>query len=208
MVPKAKTPIIAATALLAAALLLSCGGRNKSLANIDVGDAIPVLHGENISSLISDSGVTRFRLETKVWDTYSNDTAPYWYFPQGIYVEQFDSLFQVSGHAQADTAYYYEKTELWRLLSNVVIKNAEGTTCETSELFWNVKEPPSSLQSLYSDKFVKITTPNKVITTEGFKSNQSLTKYVFYKNTLITEIDESAPPETEAQPAPAVREAD
>jgi hypothetical protein len=172
-------------------LMLSCGQRNKSIAAVSVNR--PLLHDEGISALISDSGVTRFRLETEIWDVYSNDTASYWYFPEGIYLEQFDSLFQVSGYAQADTAYYFDKTGLWRLISNVLIKNAEGTTCETSELFWNSKEPPTSIQAVYTDKFVKITTPDKVITTEGLKSNQSLTEYRLYKNTLETEIDENKP---------------
>jgi LPS export ABC transporter protein LptC len=189
VVLQTKASIIIALAL-AILLLPACGRRNKNIATIDINATLPVLHGEDITSLISDSGVTRFRLQTKVWDAYANDTTSYWYFPEGIYVEQFDSLFQVSGHVQADTAYYYDKTGLWRLLSNVLIKNAEGTTCKTSEMFWNSKEPSTSLQSLYSDKFVEIATPTKLITTVGFKSNQSLTSYIFYDNTLITDIDE------------------
>jgi LPS export ABC transporter protein LptC len=188
VVLQAKTSIIV---LLSALLLLSCGGRNKNMGTIDVEDTLPVLHGEDITSLISDSGVTRFRLETQVWDAYANDTAPYWYFPEGIYVEQFDSLFQVSGYVRADTAYYFERSGLWRLLHNVLVKNAEGTMCETSELFWNSREPATSVRSIYSDRFVRITTPKEVITAIGFKSNQSLTKYTFYQSTLETEIDDT-----------------
>jgi LPS export ABC transporter protein LptC len=175
--------------------MLSCSPRNKN-ATVDVNaNARPVLHGEDISSLISDSGITRFRLETKVWDAYSNDTASYWYFPEGIYVEQFDSLFQVTGYVKADTAYYFDKTGLWRLIKNVLLKNVEGATCETSELFWNSKEPESSIQSIYTDKLVKITTPDKVITSIGFKSNRSLTEYRLYQNTLETEIEQDKVPD-------------
>jgi LPS export ABC transporter protein LptC len=194
MVLQTKTSVIGI--LLVCLLTLSCNRRSASTAAVDVNaNEQLLLHGEDISSLISDSGVTRFRLETKVWDVHSNDTTSYWYFPQGIRVDQFDSLFQVSGYAQADTAYYFDKTGLWQLVHNVLIKNAEGTTCETSELFWDTKEPPASIHSIYTDKFVKITKPGKVITAEGFKSNQSLTKYVLYKNTLVTEIDKNDSPE-------------
>jgi LPS export ABC transporter protein LptC len=198
VVPQTKTSVIVWIALIAV-LTLSCSRRNKSITMINVAGALPVLHGENITSLISDSGVTRFRLETKVWDAYASDTAPYWYFPEGLYVEQFDSLFQVSGYVKADTAYYFERTGLWRLLHNVLIKNAEGTTCKTSELFWNQKEPASSLQSIYSDKFVEITTPDEVITAIGFKSNQSLTKYTLYQTTLETEIADGSSTEKETK---------
>lgn len=151
---------------------------------------LPTVHGEEITSLISDSGITRLRLTYKVGDIYSNDTAPYSYFPQGIYVELFDSLFQVTGHVKADTAYHYEKTDLWRLIGNVFLENQEGTTCETSELFWNAKSPPSSINTIYTDKFVKITTKDKIMTALGMKSNQDMTDYVFYKNAIETTIDE------------------
>ena len=172
--------------------MLSCSQRNTGIATVDVDAAtLPLIHSEIISALISDSGVTRARLETKVWEAYSNDTASYWYYPEGIYVEQFDSLFQVSGYVRADTAYYLDKIGLWHLTGNVLLKNiAEETICETSELFWNSRETATSIHSIYTDKFVKITMPTKIITAEGLKSNQSLTKYVFYRNTLETEIDE------------------
>ncbi|MDR2683326.1 MAG: LPS export ABC transporter periplasmic protein LptC [Dysgonamonadaceae bacterium] len=190
MVLQTKTSVIGI--LLAGVLLLSCGKRSTSMATVDVNAGEqPLLHDEDVSALISDSGITRFRLKTPVWNAYSNDTVSYWHFPQGIRVEQFDSLFQVSGYAEADTAFFYEKTGIWHLLHNVLVRNAEGTTCETSELFWNTKEPPASMQSIYTDRFVKITKPDKVITAEGFKSNQSLTKYILYANTLETEIDEN-----------------
>jgi len=172
--------------------MLSCAQRNKGITTIEVNvENQPLVHSEGNSALISDSGVTRARLVTKVWEAYSNDTVSYWYYPEGIYVEQFDSLFQVSSTARADTAYYFVRTELWHLIGNVILKNiAEETICETSELFWYSREPDTSIESIRTDKFVKITTPTKVITTEGLRSNQSLTKYIFYKNTLETEIDE------------------
>ena len=172
--------------------MLSCSQRNKGLTTIEVNvENRPLLHGEGISQLISDSGVTRFHLEAEIWDAYANDTTSYWFFPKGIYVEQYDSLFQVSGYVRADTAYCYDRMGLWHLIHNVVVRNAEGTTTfETSELFWNQKEPATSRESIYTDKFVKITTPIEVITSKGIKSNQSLTKYILYENGFEKEIDE------------------
>jgi hypothetical protein len=177
--------------------MLSCSQHHKDIATIDLNaSARPMLHDENISALISDSGVTRIRLEAAVRDIYSSDTASYWYFPEGIYVEQFDSLFQVSGFARAYTPCHFDKTGIWRLLKNVVIKSDAGTTCETSELYWNSKEPASSLQAIYTDKFVTITTPDKTITSAGLKANLSLTNYILYANTLETEIEpDNSPPE-------------
>ena len=171
--------------------MLSCSQRNTGITTID-GDVETqrISHGEDLVGLISDSGIIRGRLVTKVQDAYTNDTESYSHFPEGIYFEQFDSLFQISGTVRADTAYHYEKTDLWRLIGNVVVKNAGGTTCETSELFWNSRAPANSRKSFYTDKFVKITTPTKVTTSEGMESNQSLTNYIFYSNAMEFEVDE------------------
>ena len=172
--------------------MLSCGQRNTGITSIDVNvEALPLVHGEDIVGLVSDSGVVIARITTKVQDTYSNDTASYWFFPQGIFVEKFDSLFQVNARVWADTAYYFDRIALWQLIGNVKLENTVGTICETSELFWNSREPPASMQAIYSEKFVKITEPTKVHTTIGFKANQSVTKYTLYKNTLDMEIDEA-----------------
>jgi LPS export ABC transporter protein LptC len=173
-------------------MMISCSRGNKGISTVHLdANALPMMHGEEISSLISDSGITRLRLTAKVWDMYSNDTASYWHFPEGIYVEKFDSLFQVDGYVKADTAYYFENIELWKLIGNVFIQNMEGTTCETSELFWNRKEPASSINSIYTDKFVRITKKDKVSTAEGMKTNQTLTRYTFYKNAMETTIEEN-----------------
>jgi hypothetical protein len=162
--------------------MIACSN-GKKIATVSVdAHALPTVHGEDISSLISDSGVTRYRLVTKVWDIFSNDTNPHWYFPKGIYLEKFDSLFQVNGFIQADTAYFFEKNELWQLLGNVLIQNLAGLRFETSELFWRQKEPAWSLNAIYSDSLVRINTGKGISVSQGIRSNQSMTEYHLYNN--------------------------
>jgi hypothetical protein len=168
--------------LLCIAGMLSCNNESViptvSLENVEV---LPSIHGENITSLISDSGVTRYRLKTKVLDMYSGNE-PYWYFPEGIYIEKFDSLFNIEGYIQADTAYFFEKKELWRLIENVHIQNLAGDRFDTPELFWNKKEPSNSVNALYTDTFVRVTTASgEIITGRGFRSNLLMSDYRFYK---------------------------
>jgi len=137
--------------------------------------AIPTVHTVGVSSLVSDS---RLRMKAKIWDIYSEDSTrnSYWYFPEGIFVEQFDSLFHVTGSIIADTAYYFEKTKLWRAIGNVVAKNAEGTTFETSELFWDQNAPANSTNAIYTHQQVKITKIDGSFQNgrSGFRANQSL----------------------------------
>jgi len=148
------------------------------LVSVDV-HAIPMIHTTEVSTLVSDSGITRLKMKAKVWDIYSTDSTKrdsYWHFPKGIFVEQFDSLFHVIGSIVADTAYYFERTKLWRAVGNVVAKNIEGKTFETSELFWDQKAPANSTYAFYTHQQVKITNADGsfMYGRNGFRANQSL----------------------------------
>ncbi len=138
----------------------------------------PILHSEDVSTLISDSGVTRYRIKAPIWDVFSKAKEPYSYFPKGIYVERFDSLLNVEGFIQADTAYYYDRKNLWRLVNNVKAENLEGSKFETSELFWDEKRA-----KIYSDKFIRIDENGNITTGIGFESNQEMTNWNIFKST-------------------------
>jgi len=163
------------------------------LVSVDV-KVRPAVYSEDVSSLVaSDSGITRYRLEAKVWEIYSNEGDSYWYFPEKIYVEQFDSLFQVEGRIVADTAYYYERKELWHAIGNVVVKNIEGRTFETSELFWDRKVPPDVVNAFHTQKPVRIIEPDGrvIYGNNGFAADQSLNNIRLYKMQGDFNIEES-----------------
>ena len=171
--------------------MLSCNSGKKSISVIHVdAETLPITHGEDVTSLISDSGITRYQMQTAVWDIYSN----YWYFPEGIYLEQFDSIFTVEGSLRADTAYYFQDKELWQLIGNVKIQNLAGSLFETDELFWNRNEPPFSKNAIFTDKFVRINDGDRVVTSIGLRSNQHMTDYTLYSTTIETVINEKSPP--------------
>jgi LPS export ABC transporter protein LptC len=128
----------------------------------------------DISTLVSDSGVTRYRANAKKWLVFGKAEEPYWYFPEGIYLEQFDTLFQVKASIKADTAYYYEKKELWKGVGNVEMKNVKNEYFTTSLIFWDQK-----LQKIYSDQYIRIEQRDQdnFLSGIGFESNQSMTVY-------------------------------
>jgi hypothetical protein len=140
--------------------MISCNKTNSNLQFVPVdAKTLPVSRTEDVLSLISDSGITRYRLKAKVWEVYTYPE-DYWYFPEKIYVEQFDSLLNVKGSIEADTAYYFVKKGLWQTIGNVVVKNLEGTTFETSELFWNQNAPADSREAIYTHRLAKVTRAN------------------------------------------------
>ena len=190
MVPQTKTSVI--LILLACLLTVSCNNGNRGIATVDVDAEIsPSLHSEDIISLISDSGITRYRLQTKVLDVYTDDTATYWHFPEKIHLEIFDSLFNVDSWVKADTAYYFETNELIKLIGNVFIQNQDGHKFETSELYLDQKEPPHSVNSIRTDSFVRIDQGDRIITSQGLRSNQSMTRYRLYSSSIEAIINDA-----------------
>ncbi|MDR2119207.1 MAG: LPS export ABC transporter periplasmic protein LptC [Tannerellaceae bacterium] len=147
----------------------------------------------NVSTLVSDSGITRYRANARVWLVFGKANEPYSYFPEGIYLEHFDTLFQVKSSIKADTAYYFEKQELWKGVGNVEMKSLDGEYFTTSLIFWDQK-----LQKIYSDQYIRIEQQDRIITGVGFESNQSMTEYKIFNTTGIFPIDETPADTTQA----------
>ena len=154
-----QTKITVICILFCCLFMISCNKKNSKFQIVPV-DArtLPISRSEDVESLIYDS-VNIYQLKTKIWEIYTHPE-DYWYFPEKIYVEQFDSLFQVKGSIEADTAYNFVKKKLWKLIGNVIVKNLEGTTFETSELFWDQNAPPDSREAIYTHKLAKVTRAN------------------------------------------------
>ena len=168
------------TVALAAVMLLlfsSCSGKKKELgAAITERDSLPVMDTRGVESLVSDSGVISYRLSAEEWLVYDKKTPSYWSFEKGVYVEKFDSLFQVEASIKADTAYYYDKQKLWKLIHNVHIQNQKGENFDTELLYWDQNK-----KRVYSDKAVRVEQVDRIIYAEGFESNEQMTKYTFFK---------------------------
>lgn len=130
-----------------------------------------------VNTLISDSGITRYRIEAAEWIVFGKAKEPYWYFPEGIYVEKFDTLFRSEASIKADTAYYFDKKGLWHLIGNVEVESLQGEQFDTSELFWDQKK-----EKVYSDKYIRIQQKEQIITGVGFESNQNMTRYKIFNS--------------------------
>ena len=170
-------------------LFPACSGGEKNLAEaITERDSLPSMKTLGVTTLISDSGITRYKIITEEWEIYDKKNPPYWAFEKGVYLEKFDSLFHIDASIKADTAYYYEKKKLWELRSNVHIRSQRGDKFDTDLLFWDEKQ-----ERVYSDKFIRIEQEDKIITGYGFESNQQMTEYQIYNNTGIFTVEDTAP---------------
>ena len=179
---------IACGAVVMLLLFSACSGRHKDLGNaITERDSLPVMDTKGVMTLISDSGVTRYRINTEEWLVFDKKNPSYWAFEKGIYLENFDSVFNVEASIKSDTAYYYDKQKLWKLISNVHIQNLKGEKFDTNLLYWDQNK-----HRVYSDERVRIEQPDQIIYAIGFESDEQLNKYRFFKTEGIFYVDDDS----------------
>lgn len=159
---------------------VSCNHKKENLVDITFDPELtPTMDTDSVVTLISDSGITRYKLETKNWKVFDKAKEPYWYFPQGIYLERFDQNLNVEARINADTAWNYTEKRLWHLKGHVDIRNMKDERFRSEELFWDQR-----LGRVYSDKYIEIETGDggeKKLKGYGFESNQEMTDYKIFR---------------------------
>lgn len=183
---------VAAWATVMFILFPACSGGEKNMAEaITERDSLPSMRTLGVTTLISDSGITRYKIITEEWEIYDKKNPPYWAFEKGVYLEKFDTLFHIDASIKADTAYYYEKKKLWELRNNVHIRNLKGDKFDTHLLFWDEKE-----EKIYSSKPIHIEQADGTIINGqyGFKSNQQLTDFEVYNSSGVILVENDTQP--------------
>lgn len=167
-------------------VLAACSSSVKNTSKLDdLRDSVAVMKSYQVTTLVSDSGVTRFRVQTPEWLVYDKVSRPRWEFPQGIHLEQFDESLYVHSEVKSKYAIYYTNEDRWILSDSVRAKNVEGEYFETNSLTVLQKK-----DLIYTHEFVKITQKNTVLTGIGMRSNSKLTLYTINKVQGVIPLDE------------------
>ena len=154
-------------------LLAACGEVQEHTAPaIHDRDSVSMMTTYGVNTLISDSGVIKYKIVTERWDVNTVKNPSKWTFEKGVFFEQFDEKFHVQAHIQADTAWYYDQKKLWHLRGRVRIRNINGLLYESEELFWD-----GTRHELYSNVFSKVTTPERSMEGTYFLSDERMTHY-------------------------------
>lgn len=164
----------AASLIIAAAVIITSGcTEEKPVGTTDsINESTPTMTTRDVETLISDSGVVRYKINTPVWYVFDEEREPYWNFPEGLDMEKFNDLFQRDATVHADSAIYFKNKQLWRLDGNVSISNMQGEKFLTEQLYWDQRQ-----HKLYSDSFIHIERTDRVLEGYGFDSNERLTRY-------------------------------
>ena len=96
-------------------------------------DSASIMVSYGVNTLISDSGVIKYRIVTERWEVNTVRQPSRWEFMKGIFFEQFDEQFHVQGYIQADTAWYFDQQRLWKLrggLSAKLYHSGRSAVCD------------------------------------------------------------------------------
>lgn len=166
-------PAAALLSLAVSVVFAACEDEKKEIiAGSANPETTPTMTTLDVSTLISDSGITRYRIITPLWYVFDEAKEPTWRFPDGLHVQTYDMRMRPEATIDCDTAIFYKNKQLWRLKGYVNIRNTVGEKFLTEELFWDQR-----MQKVYSDSFIHIERDQKVIEGYGFESNETMTRY-------------------------------
>lgn len=180
---------------IAAMMIAACNSNVEHMAPaIDEKDSVATMISYGVNTLISDSGMMKYRIVTERWEINEKTNPPKWSFLKGLILQQYDKSFHTACIISADTAWYYNVKQLWELRGRVQVRNDEGMLFNSEELFWD-----QSAHELYSNKFSRLYTPERQIEGTYFRSNEQMTKYIVTNSkgdfpTEDVESEEPAPP--------------
>ena len=177
--------------LTALALLVAsgCGEKERSfVANISDGDNSPTMTTLQVETFISDSGYTRYHLSTPTWMMYEDASEPFWRFPDGLDMQQYDLELKPDASMVCDSAVYFSRKRLWRLDGHVVMVNTMRDTFLSQQLFWD-----QAKRKVYTDSFIHIVRSDRTIEGYGFDSNENMTAYTINRPTAIIPVNRRAP---------------
>ena len=135
-------------------------------------DSVSMMVSYGVNTLISDSGIIKYKIVTERWDVNVIKQPTRWTFEKGVFFEQFDQNFHVEAYVQADTAWYFDQQKLWHLRGRVRIRNANGLVYTSEELFWDGLK-----HELYSNVFSKVVTPERTLQGTYFRSDEQMRHY-------------------------------
>ncbi|MCD8297560.1 MAG: LPS export ABC transporter periplasmic protein LptC [Prevotella sp.] len=154
-------------------LLTACQQEKEHIVPaINPRDSVSMMKSYGVNTLISDSGLIKYRMVAECWEVNQARDPSRWIFEKGLFLEQFDEKFHVQAYIYSDTAYYYDVKKLWHLRGRVRVRNVEGLRFSSEELYWDENK-----HELYSYQFSHLITPDREMEGTYFRSDENMTHY-------------------------------
>lgn len=155
--------------------LVSCSTDMEKIKQITAKKEFAAETGKEVEVLYSDSARVKIKLIAPVILRY-RAPEPHTVMPGGVRVYFYNDSLEVDSRLTANYAVSHDNKDEMVVQNNVIVINTKGEKLATEELIWDQKK-----EKIFSNKFVKITTPDEIIFGDGLESNQEFTEYKIKK---------------------------
>jgi LPS export ABC transporter protein LptC len=169
-------------------MLSSCGDyASKNVAKMLKADTmLYTQEGRNVTINYNDSGRLKAKIFAKQLIGYKKDGNDIVRMPKGVTGNFYNDEGKVESYLSAEKGISYQTQKITEVSQNVVVMNNKGEKLNTEKLIWDQKK-----QIIYTDKFVRITTKNEILTGEGMESKQDFSDWVIKKPRGVISIQDS-----------------
>ncbi|MFN5422361.1 MAG: LPS export ABC transporter periplasmic protein LptC [bacterium] len=163
--------------LLMFTLLISACENKEEDINALLNKKLGIDEAVNIESYMSQSGKMRAKLTAPLMLRYQ-DTSSRIELPNTLHVDFYDSLLHVESKLDAIFALYHENRNQVFLRDSIRVYNTKGDTLFCKELYWD-----QSLEKFYTDKPVRIHTPDMIMYGNGLSAPENFKTFEIYQVT-------------------------
>lgn len=128
--------------------------------------------GKDVTINYSDNGMVRIKAMGKTVTRHATEK-PYLEFSDGMTLIFFSEAGDTQSTLNARYATAVENSKEMTARDSVVVINQKGERLDTDELIWDEEK-----KIIYSNSFVKITTPDEILFGNGMTANENFTDYV------------------------------
>ncbi len=166
LISKAVTPL-----LLFLFVATGCKNDIDEVNRLNENDTIPTMYAKDVSIAQSESGFLKYNLTAPLLFRYETKEGVVVKFPEGFKVVFFDSINPDKIRTEI-TARYGINKETQKIMEArsdvVVINHLKSEQLNTEQLIWD-----QNTRKVFSDVFVKITTPDRILYGDGMQSDEA-----------------------------------
>jgi LPS export ABC transporter protein LptC len=173
-----------AVLLIGTALFFSCD-KELEVTSGDEVRSLPSLTVRDFESVFTDSGRIQVVTSAPLLERYTPETGTYNEFTEGLNVTFYDGQAEPSSYISSDYAKFLDREKIWELRYNVKVRTEKNELLETELLFWEEEK-----DLVYTDRFVRITTEDRIMSGTGFESDSRFNKTKILKGNAIIYLDD------------------
>lgn len=158
--------------VFAMVMLFSCENSISVVQEIAKTDTLPALSAFNLEFTRTNDTKKQVILRSPQMDRFTDKKNPYSEFPQGFEISFYDSLGNRSSFIKANYGIDYKNKNILEARNDVVVKNLEkGEQLNSENLIWD-----RSKRIIYTNSFVKIISPDRVIFGDSLWATEDFSK--------------------------------